>query len=681
MSGVVPMHVLSQQIAEALGGRRVHRAVFTTFSFDPGFFELHVLPLLFDQPFAQPDKVRRLQLEDALLSTQGVTVYYDQRALSSDAEPAQLAYRRLDVSRTIGYFHPKLILLLADEHQEEDGTQAEPAGRPQALLVAVMSANLTRAGWWENVECAHVEEIKDRDVEDQRHSFRRDLLSLIKRITAASPGDRHEDLDAMHEFLLTRASKRTFSTVSVGGRFHSRLFCGQRGHSLARFLVDLLAHRRDLNLEIVSPFFDRAGAGPLVDLIDGVSPRETRVYLPTAADGAAQVSAKTYEAIAACESVRWANLPAEVVRRGRSESAAQLPRRVHAKVYRLWRKGGPDLMLVGSPNLTTAGHSQSSAGNLEAAFLVDVTASGPQRWWLDPLDREVERFAEDDGSEHDGLDDVGLPLSLQFDWATGRVSYRVQQRAGEAIQIFDASGRFLFTIDHARMGRWHDCGDEAASLMADVLRASSFVLAQVGQQRWRLLVREEQAAHRPSRLVDLTPEEILHYWSLLTPAQRAYFLERVGGSLEGLPVTKHQSTGTGNTLFDRFAGIYHAFGCLSRSVEKALQESRQAEAEARLFGARFDSLPALLQKAVDRDDSDPIVTYVTFLCARQLRDTLTHRHRDFMRATRARSTALDSLLEHVPAIRARLPLDGPQSDDFLRWYEEMFLAPVGEPFA
>ena len=71
-------------------------AVFTTFNFDPGFFELQVLPLLFSQSFSQVDKVRLLQLEDALRDVDHLAVYYDRGALSQDAEPARLDYRRVD---------------------------------------------------------------------------------------------------------------------------------------------------------------------------------------------------------------------------------------------------------------------------------------------------------------------------------------------------------------------------------------------------------------------------------------------------------------------------------------------------------------------------------------------------------------------------------------------------------
>ena len=67
MSEKYPTSVLSEALSEAIKGRRVKAAVFTTFSFDPGFFDLHVLPSLFDYPFHHADKVKKLQLEDVTL--------------------------------------------------------------------------------------------------------------------------------------------------------------------------------------------------------------------------------------------------------------------------------------------------------------------------------------------------------------------------------------------------------------------------------------------------------------------------------------------------------------------------------------------------------------------------------------------------------------------------------------
>ena len=110
MSEMIPQAVLGEELQERLKGRRVRAAVFTTFTFDPGFFELHILPCLFDRPFSQIDKIRRIQLEDALRSVDEVAVYYDRAGLTAEAQPAQLDFRRFDVGRRTGLFHPKLML-------------------------------------------------------------------------------------------------------------------------------------------------------------------------------------------------------------------------------------------------------------------------------------------------------------------------------------------------------------------------------------------------------------------------------------------------------------------------------------------------------------------------------------------------------------------------------------------
>ena len=99
------------------------------------FFELQVLPLLFSQSFSQADKVRLLQLDDALRDVDHLAVYYDRGALSQDAEPARLDYGRIDVRRKTGVFHPKLAFILVDEPMESDD---EGAGTYQSLVVACL---------------------------------------------------------------------------------------------------------------------------------------------------------------------------------------------------------------------------------------------------------------------------------------------------------------------------------------------------------------------------------------------------------------------------------------------------------------------------------------------------------------------------------------------------------------
>ena len=683
-SSVIPLKVLTEQVAEAVDGRNVKSAVFTTFSFDPGFFELHILPVLFDRPFSQPEKVRRLQLEDALGTIDHLAVYYDRRALAQDGEPAQLDYRRLDVSRRTGYFHPKVILLLVQERNKPDKAfdrnRGEPASTHMALIVGILSANLTRAGWWENVECAHIEEIKDRAVDETRCSFRSDLLSIIRRIRhSASDTDDQSALEAIRNFLRQRTQRSHVARRYSEYRYHTRIFAGQSRESLSTWLRQFSLDNYDLNLEVVSPFFDSQGEGPLRELIGAVRPNEIRIFHPTDSDGSSLVTRDTYEAIRDLDSTQWARFPKEVVSRGRDHlSERLLPRRVHAKVYRFWKRDGPDLLLVGSPNLTRAGHSHGSAGNLEASFLVDFSqARYPRRWWLEPLDRDADRFVPNTPTNEDGCDAVGLNLSLRFDWSKKELSYRLEDHAPDGFTVLTTAGEALATINDPVNCLWAAFDKNVSDRLESLLRSTSFLVIRCGVNSWRVLIREENMSHRPSLLLELTPAEILEYWSLFTPAQRAQFMEsRIPDQVEGLAVSRMDRLSARDTLFDRFAGIYHGFGCFERSIDEALGNGREKVAEARLLGAKYDSLPNLLINILKQSESDPILAYVTLLCATQLRRKLGGQHEEFFGSRPLHVKRLDGLLSHLPRLRSALELHDPADADFLQWYEEAFLRPI-----
>lgn len=685
-SNFIPLKVLTEQVAEAIDGRDVKTAVFTTFSFDPGFFELHILPVLFDRPFSQPEKVRRLQLEDALGTIDHLAVYYDRRALAQDGEPAQLDYRRLDVSRRTGYFHPKVILILVQERNSDGNASGRnrdgSAPTNMALIVGILSANLTRSGWWENVECAHIEEIKDRSVDGKPCSFRSDLLSIIRRIRySASDTDDQSALEGIRNFLLQRTQRSHVARRHSNRRHHTRIFAGQSRESLSTWLRRFSLDNHDLNLEVISPFFDSQGEGPLRELIGAIRPKEIRIFHPTDSDGASLVTRDTYEAIRALDSTQWARFPGEVVSRGRDHlSERLLPRRVHAKVYRFWKRDGPDLLLVGSPNLTRAGHSHGSAGNLEAGFLVDFShAQYPRRWWLEPLERDADRFIASTPREEDGCDVVGLNLSLRFDWGAKELSYRLEGHVADGFAIQTTSGETFGTISHPVHGRWTAFAKDISDRLERLLRSTSFLVIRYGVNSWRVLIREENMGHRPSLLLELTPAEILEYWSLLTPAQRAQFMEsRIPDQVEGLSVSRADRLRSRDTLFDRFAGIYHGFGCFERSIDEALGSGRDNVAEARLLGAKYDSLPNLLANVLQQSDSDPILAYVTLLCAKQLRHKFGRRYEEFFRSRPLHVKRLDDQLSHLPCLRSALELHDPEADDFLQWYEEAFLRPVDQ---
>jgi hypothetical protein len=128
-----------------------------------------------------------------------------------------------------------------------------------------------------------------------------------------------------------------------------------------------------------------------------------------------------------------------------------------------------------------------------------------------------------------------------------------------------------------------------------------------------------------------------------------------------------------DTVFDRFAGVYHAFEQLIKHVNDAIVLGRDKEAESRMFGAKYDSLPLLLEKTIFREDGDDVMNYITFLCAKQTKERIAKAHPEFMNAHRKDARVLNDLLKQLPMIRDKLSPQITDSGRFLNWYEEMFL--------
>ena len=111
----------------------------------------------------------------------------------------------------------------------------------------------------------------------------------------------------------------------------------------------------------------------------------------------------------------------------------------------------------------------------------------------------------------------------------------------------------------------------------------------------------------------------------------------------------------------------------------AIARGNDREAEARLFGAKYDSLPVLLGRLLDREASDPAMDYVTFLCAKQVRDRVRRKHRQFWKDYKKVAGQLDEQLARLPAIQDLLLPDDPERERFLEWYRRMFMAEATIP--
>ena len=683
---LLSQQVLSQAVERAIGGGRVRTAAFITYQFDPAFFEHSVLPLLFARGFTEGENVRRAQLDEALQELDHIAVYYDRHGLITERGPARLDYQRVGVSMRSGVLHAKHVLLLIEDAHEDHTTER--------LVVVTTSANLTRSGWWENAEVAHVHTINEGDAD----SLRNDLLSkgaalgLLRAVQRLDRTDNeHPALDAIDTFLKTK----TFPTKAARrkGLFRPRLYVGRQ--PFADFLTkDVELNTEGCRLEIISPFFsDTVDAKLVHHLLATLRPSQTRIHLPRNDAGDVLCAKPFYEAVSAIPNVTWGHLPGELTRLGKKDKAGH--RYVHAKIYRLFRPQERwEVIVAGSVNLTDPAHAGAFSGNLESAVFLDLEPPKKPDWWMAPnedlshADFKPQR-AEDDPEP---FDQAILPLSFRFNWQTSELTYfwedpeKLPAEARCAI-----AGVERFTITPVIANAWVRLADDHAQEVRKSLRTNSFIDVTVPDHPpVRILVREEAMAHKPSVLEDLGPEEILEYWALLTAEQRDAFLETKFAQL----LAKLED-GTGNarlrvayeepaSMFDRFAGIFHAFSCLEERIDEALEEETPRgikQAEYRLFGNKHDSLGALLTKLLEEDaDADPVNRYLSLLCARELVRRLRRKHPDFFKAHRAAHLELKDRLKQGNKLRKAFTF-GTRSERaaFLDWIEKMFRTKVRVP--
>lgn len=664
MSREPPTEVLTDRLGEALAGREVVAAVFTTFRFEPAFFEQEILPVLFDMTWHHVPRFRAVQLDDVLRPLSGrLAVYYDHRALvEGDLGSAVLDVRRIPCRPGTGYFHPKTTFVLVEG----------AAGR--ALVTMTSSANLTRAGWWQNVESAAIEEIPEAG----RSRMRDELVAFVRQLRSQTAAvDEHAALDEVRRFLsgVTQLSQRT-----SGGRLHPHFHAsGRRGaRSVADFIADTMRGKIDgWRLEVLSPYVDDADTSkPLEELAERFGVRDVTVLVPEDR-GRALCRETLYDSVEQ-RGWRWGRLPEAVTSGGSDPNAAA--RTVHAKVYRFF-EGDQEVVVVGSANLTTAGHQE--AGNVEAEMLLERRHDRRVQPWLTPVE-EAPAFFEPT-EEDEGRAEDPPRLVLRYDWAGPELAALWQSDEGNPRLHVSARRVPLFVIDEGSLPPrdWHVFEGIDHDDLQSRLRASSFLTVVDDDGRGGvLLVLEVGFAYRPSLVLALTPAEILQYWALLTPEQRSEYVAQHGDALAGEDGDEALVAGADvepapETMFDRFAGMFHGFASLERKVLGALDEERDAEAEFLVFGQKPDSLRRLVDRVAERDDDGTLAyDYLLLLCAEQLVRRLRREWPRFW-AGAAGAGGLEDALRLRGELRAALvDANGPEMARFLAWHERMFLRPA-----
>jgi hypothetical protein len=671
----IPSAVLSERLKEQVAGRKLIAAVLTTYQFDAGFFEQQVLPVFLDIPLSHAVPIRLHQLEQMLTTVRaGISVYYDADGLmaSSDYGAPRLDFRRIPIwnlqwNKRDGVFHPKTVFLLVEDPEPD-----EEGNHTQYLIIAALSANLTQSGWWSNVEVCHIEEIE----EGTATRIKGDVEWFLRWLRDHTPAE--TDKKPVQSILSFLGGTEERAQRTSDGFLHPHFYTSRETLSdfLARTAGDKIS---GTNLEIISPYFDdRDICEPLQELIDRFQPREVRVFLPRSAAEAGLVKAELYDAVRKLPNTSWGRFPKKLFRLGKSEDAGD--RFVHAKVYRFFTQSPKrEVYLIGSANLTSPAHR--SGGNMEAGFLVEVVPDQRPDFWL-VSDTQKPRVFEPKAEQVDEYGaQQGTRLQLRYHWDTGVAEAFWSDKNRSPKLKLEARSLLLGEIGALKPESWLSLPDEISMKIGETLPESSYVTVHGdGPKPAILLVQEEGMAHKPSILLTLSVADILRYWSLLTPEQRTAFIEErapelalTGSGAELMVSIKRKYEE--NTLFDRFAGFFHAFACLERTVRESLEDGNEQDAEYRLFGCKYDSLGTLLKRLTKEDSGhDDVERYVLFLCAKQLCRDMEKEYPDFWRGHRDEGNDLKELLSQYEGIRNGLiEKDRKQMPGFLDWFDTWFL--------
>lgn len=663
---------ISQYLEDRLHGRSVKAAVFTTYTFDPEFFELDVIPLLLPEnsSFSIDERVKQFQVREALREAElPIDVFYDHNIfrISGESSPG-MEYGCHGVSEGNRAFHAKLAFLLVDNGQEQ----------ADSLLVSAGSNNLTRAGWWDNVECQHWEEIGQADAD-------KSFLDRIRKDLEYLRGNRiiqseNSALARIQGFVTDCVADPAAKPVHYFGLSDSPRF------------IDFIAEKIDrfdepAELEIISPFFADDAKNRLHEAFSPLGVDRVRILLPHDDNGEALCNLDYLTHIDSSENVTWANWikeTAETLGVGKNKTPF---RELHAKIFNFI---GCDsaYTFVGSVNFT----HKALHENIEAGFLVPTepeplleTISGDlpevSRRRLEVAPGEAEQ-------EHKG--EVPL-ISLTFDWLEKALSGCVHSDRPVEIDLIGPDGSEKPVIEGWQLGEALSHFEGGTEDLKKALGNGSLVLVR-GRicdsddliAPHRVLLQQTHWSHKPQpELATLSPQQILAIYAGMSPERRQLLLtdarvKRLFELGERGETSLTDETALENEFFSEYAELFHAFRMLRRDL--ADQRTSPEKQDYYLTGAGVDSLPTLIARAeavVNQEDTDseslhPVSAYLLLLSAREIYQAEEFALRHYVKEQLAIVDELLARIRKTKVIKLSAERES-NRDAFFDWFERQFL--------
>lgn len=639
---------ISEAFRTAIGEREVMQAFFSTYSFEPDFFELEVLPLLLENPaLSSNETIRYYQLQSLMRKHTGrLAVVYDLDVFDPQLAPRlEVDYLPMRVEGACQ--HAKLMVLVVRERKSEK----------LSIVLEAGSFNLTKAGWWENLEVGHWVELSEGFAPSNIYKPLLDVLHFYQAQTPSPVLEAILGVAQSFEATADDPSCAFYFSGSGAGRTHFDAFIAEQANAKAP-------------LEVISPFFAVEGDNQVITNLLKRHP-STTVLLPLDEHGQALVDrASVYEALPN-ETIRWGRW-SESIRKSHLDPKAGY-RKLHAKIYQ--SLGDDPWAFVGSVNLSFKAFRQ----NVEAGFLL---RGGATKGLLAPLQAPPDKFKvepEAQSQSNSGSEEMPAIHAL-FDWQSETLLLTTTKPG--SLTLLSSASEVLLDV---QLNAQEDPPTQAPQLKQH-LQGSSLIQASWQSEgvnaNGTVLISQRNLFCRPTHLPPLDLQALLRIFIGMHESRR---LELFGdlavrllhasqeGDLQDEFLPELTSERAVENFFAEFSQVNGAFWELAGRLQKAEQDGDSQTLAYYLRGQQPDSLRKLLETIAEAPGKQSPSLIVRFLTLLSVADLL---KRFAKHADAALLEDVENALLALEQKELLTQLDGEKGEQFLHWFKAKFFEPV-----
>lgn len=656
-------YIFTEALKTKIVDRKVTHALFTTYSFETDFFELEVIPGLLNYSFSPSEIIRRPQIELAMRESKlKADVYYDQIVFNANTSPS-LNCGYIPVNIAPFAFHPKLIILqLLDETKENN---------KKSLLVIAGSNNLTKAGWWDNIECSHGIKLSNEYCPSNVKQSVSEALSYFVELGSSTHTVARNLQSTLDEISTTTSDQNTHFF------FHAK----ESGTSFPSFIEQHLDKKADA-LELISPYFTNDDSDELLEktLLERVN--KIDLFLPIELvdqEQIVQVSEAFYNTIKNNESIHWSEWNPNVAKE--LEVSKENYRKLHAKTYHFQYVKGDSWLFIGSVNCS----KQAFYNNVEAGFLVKVPTI--KSLLKDQTNKPEFAFMEsDDPSSEEQEASHHLPaLQLIYDWHSKEMHYSSSKKG--ILELLDSDKEII-----EKLIFFEENSDKSKQISNEIwesiLQKSALILARFtdgsgdSSEGWTI-IEQRNIYIRPSKLVPLSIQQILKLYASLSFEQRMNMIEEQVnktirlGKLDSDEFIALEEIPEGySNFFSEFTEINSAFWQLQKRLQAALDHQQYEDILYYIEGNQTDTLNGMIKAIEEKSKGDQDLTGITqYLILLSIRQIISK----FKNSKKISQDRVQYLLKkirlHLIQLRENkdsIKIESVDRTKFFNWFEEEF---------